>query len=224
MLLAALLALPADFAPSTAAGQLGHAQADMLLGCLEVAMENYLEELTAEEAGGDGGCSACVCAAALSATLPRPVVAAPAPNPAPHLMPAAATADGAGGTAASEGELGASLLRLFTVHERLAKIVAESVKAAKGKKGEGVTQAAGGARRGPGWPPANAAAASNQPPPIVLVDKRVPAFSIGCLAKLLDAIADSGFQLPEARASEEGLLGCLPCLQCSLSSVERRWF
>lgn len=54
----------ADFAPSTAAGQLGHASADVLLGCLEVAMEDYLEELTAEEAGGDGRCCAALrCAA-----------------------------------------------------------------------------------------------------------------------------------------------------------------
>lgn len=29
------------------------------------------------------------------------------------------------------------------------------------------------------------------------IDRRVPVFSLACLGKLLDAIADDGFKLPE---------------------------
>lgn len=66
-------------------------------------------------------------------------------------------------------------------------------------------------RRGPGRPTATAAAASaqQQAAAVVPVDRRVPVFSLSCLAKLLDAIADDGFQLPE--------VGAVYCL-CSLSS------
>lgn len=50
------------------------------------------------------------------------------------------------------------------------------------------------ARRGPGRPPG---ASSLAPAGVVPLDKRVPAFSLGCLGKLLDAVADDGFKLPE---------------------------
>ena len=61
-----------------------------------------------------------------------------------------------------------------------------------------LVQAAGGARRGPGRPTAaTAAAAAAQQAAVVPVERRVPVFGMGCLAKLLDAIADDGFQLSE---------------------------
>lgn len=81
-------------------------------------------------------------------------------------------------------------------------------------------QAVGGMRRGPGRPTAAAAAASaqQQAAAVVPVDRRVPVFSLSCLAKLLDAIADDGFQLPEVRAET----GCWVWI-CHLSGSLHCW-
>ena len=38
----------AEFGMCSAAGQLGHATADVLLGCMEVAMEDLVQQLTGE--------------------------------------------------------------------------------------------------------------------------------------------------------------------------------
>lgn len=61
---------------------------------------------------------------------------------------------------------------------------------AKRGEGEGITQAAGTARHGPGRLPALALAA---PAPVALpVDKRTPVLSFACLARMLDAVSNDG--------------------------------
>ena len=50
----------ADFVPTTPGGLLSHAHADVLLGCLEVAMEDLVEEMTGGRAAGKLGPTAGV--------------------------------------------------------------------------------------------------------------------------------------------------------------------
>ncbi|KAL4443971.1 hypothetical protein ABPG75_011708 [Micractinium tetrahymenae] len=185
-----------DFVPTTPGGLLSHAHADVLLGCLEVAMEDLVEELT-------GGI-------------------------------AARAATGAATQEEEEGPdveaLSEALAHLFEQHQRLVDLVTDRSKPGKAKKeGQGVTQATAGTRHGPGRPPggtaAHAAGGAGAAGGVATVDKRAPVFSMGCLAKMLDAIADDGFKLPEmdlgTMASDKKLCREPAFVTSALSAAQR---
>ncbi|GAB4818334.1 hypothetical protein N2152v2_005380 [Parachlorella kessleri] len=170
-----------DFSADQPAGELSQATADILLGCMEVAMEDLVDEITAPEADVAIAFSHACCGSI--------------PTCLHHKLNAESTSGGA----AVEG-LGVDLESLFSQHQRLLDLAAEGKKGSKAKKVEGLTQAVGG-RRGGGRPaaPAKAGAGAGAPPSL---DRRVPALSVGCLCKLLGAISVDNARLKLARDTQ----------------------
>ncbi|KAL4855268.1 Fanconi anemia group I protein [Chlorella vulgaris] len=170
-----------EYCLSGAAGQLGQAQADVLLGCMEVCMEDMVAELTGGAAAGSkqpqlgSGCSQ---------------------------ETGLLSCDDDEEQGVDAEALGADLLHMHTQRCRLLELVAAGSKGGRGNKPEGLTQVMrAAAKPGPGRAAAVAAPASAvQQAAVVPVDKRVPALrhvDLGCLAQMLDAVTNDGFSLQE---------------------------